>query len=145
MATAVPYLFFPGNAEEAIDFYKGVFGAETRVQGFDTFPSPDGSPPAPGVMHADLWLGEFRLFASDGMPGGEGKPFSNPEICIAADTAEDAAATAWFSALSEGGEVEQALEAMPWGDKFGRVIDKYGVSWMFNVGDSSTAGPQEES
>jgi PhnB protein len=39
MATLNPYLNFPGNAEEAFNFYKSVFGGEfTALQRFKDTP-----------------------------------------------------------------------------------------------------------
>lgn len=137
MAKAVPYLFFPGTAEEAMNFYKGIFGAELHTMGFDAA-TPPGETPPPGLMHSDLWFGDLRLFASDGMPGHAPSPFANPEICIAADESEEEAATGWFNALAEGGKVEDQLQRMFWGDLFGKVTDKFGVQWMINV-----AGPAQ--
>ena len=132
MATAVPYLFFPGNAAEAMDFYKGVFGAELHTMGFDAV-TPEGETAPPGLMHSDLWTGEFRLFASDGMPGQPPSPFANPEICISAKSDEEGEVSNWFAALSEGAASVEPLEKMFWGDTFGKVTDKFGVQWMFNI------------
>jgi PhnB protein len=143
MATATPYLFFDGNAEEAMNFYKDVFGAELSTMGFDAV-VPEGDPVPPGLMHSDLWVGDFRLFASDGMPANpdyKPSPFANPEICISADASEEAAATGWFNALAESGEIEDPLEKKFWGDSFGKVTDKFGVMWMVNI----SAPKQDES
>ncbi|MFT4049544.1 MAG: VOC family protein [Solirubrobacterales bacterium] len=130
MATATPYLFFKGNAEEAMNFYKGVFGAELH-----TIPASAMGSDNPGLMHADLWVGDFRLFASDSPPDFPTTPFGNAEICV--NGADDAEMARWFDALSDGGSVEQPLAEMPWGDKFGKFKDRYGVCWMFNVDSSA--------
>jgi PhnB protein len=37
-----------------------------------------------------------------------------------------------FAALSAGGNVEQPLQEMFWGDYFGTLVDKFGVQWMIN-------------
>ena len=37
-----------------------------------------------------------------------------------------------FSALSDGGAVEQPLQEMFWGAYYGSLTDKYGIRWMFN-------------
>lgn len=128
MATATPYLFFSGNAEEAMNFYKGVIGAELNV-------IPNGNMPGtedwPGIMHADLWSGDFRLMASDSPPHITNTPFGNAEICVNGDDVDEM--TVWFEGLSAGGEVDTPLQKMPWGDTFGKFTDKFGVQWMFNV------------
>jgi len=38
-----------------------------------------------------------------------------------------------FEALSAGGEVEQAMQDMFWGDYYGAFADKFGIHWMINV------------
>jgi len=37
-----------------------------------------------------------------------------------------------FSALKEGGVVEQEMQDMFWGDYWGCTKDKYGVQWMIS-------------
>jgi PhnB protein len=37
-----------------------------------------------------------------------------------------------FAAFGEGGKVTMALQNMFWGAYFGMLIDKFGISWMFN-------------
>ena len=35
--------------------------------------------------------------------------------------------------LAEGGTVSQPLEAAPWGDEFGLLVDKFGINWLVNI------------
>jgi PhnB protein len=132
MATADPYLFFGGNADEAMHFYKEVFGAELNTMGFDAMPG-EGDAPREGLMHADLRAGDLRILASDSPPDFDRTKFGNPEICINATADEEAEARAWFEDLSEGGSVQQPIEKMFWGDHFGRLTDRFGVQWMMNI------------
>lgn len=39
----------------------------------------------------------------------------------------------WFDALAEGGTITMPLEKQVWGDEFGMLTDKYGISWMVNI------------
>lgn len=39
--------------------------------------------------------------------------------------------------LAAGGTVTMPREVAPWGDAFGQLDDKYGVSWMVNITASS--------
>lgn len=134
MATATPYLFFNGNAEEAMNFYKDVFGAELNTIPNGGVPGTEG---LPGLMHADMWVGDLRLMASDSPPDVEMTPHGNAEICINGDDAEEM--QAWFDGLAAGGDVEVPLQKMPWGDTFGKFTDKFGVQWMFNVASPESA------
>jgi len=44
--------------------------------------------------------------------------------------------------LADGGTVAMPLEVAPWGDAFGQLVDKYGISWMVNIARSG-AGAAE--
>ena len=45
----------------------------------------------------------------------------------------------WFAALADGGTVDVPFEKAPWGDHFGQVTDRYGVTWMFNSAGGDAA------
>lgn len=131
-----PYLFFEGRAEEAIEFYKKVLGAEvTGLMRMKEAPEGGGPPLPPGsenkVMHAALKIGDSVVMASDGMVSG--KPnFAGISLTISAkDTAE---AERVFKALGEGGKVQMPLTKTFFAEKFGSVADKFGVSWMVVAG-----------
>jgi PhnB protein len=136
MATVNPYLFFDGNALEAMTFYKDVFGGELNTMGYDDMSGESEVPieNAGRLMHADLTSGDIRVLASDSPKGFDRTPFGNPELCVNADISEEEAARGWFEALSVGGSVKQPLEKMFWGDFFGQLTDKFGVQWMVNIG-----------
>ena len=67
----IPYLFFAGRCEEALDFYRTSLGAEIdMIMRFSESPEP--TPPGMlqagfenKVMHATLRVGEARIMASD--------------------------------------------------------------------------------
>ncbi len=39
----------------------------------------------------------------------------------------------YFGGLAEGGTVPQPLEPAPWGDEFGMLVDKFGITWLVNI------------
>ena len=45
-------------------------------------------------------------------------------------TAAPSALREWFSKLSEGGRVVDALQKRPWGASDGQVVDRYGLHWL---------------
>jgi PhnB protein len=106
-----PYLFFDGRCEEALDFYKRVFGAErTFVMRYKESPEAPSMPLLPGwqekVMHASLQIGETMLMTSDGS-GPEAPEFKGFSLSVA--MADEQAAARVFDALAEGGEVGMPL------------------------------------
>jgi PhnB protein len=129
-----PYLTFNGNAREAMEFYRGVFGGDLTVSTFGEFGQPD-APGADKVMHAQLETpAGFTLMASDTGPGmGEVSAGTTITISLSGD---DQDLRAYWEKLADGGNVTMPLEKQRWGDEFGMCVDRYGMPWMVNIGQS---------
>lgn len=128
-----PYLSFAGNAREAMEFYRSVFGGHLSVSTFGEFGASDDPAVADGVMHAMLEtkLG-FTLMASDTPPGMEASaPGGSITLSLSGDDAE--LLRGYFDALAEGGTVGVPLEKQMWGDEFGQLVDKFGTPWMVDI------------
>ncbi len=131
-----PYLNFPGNAEEAFNFYKSVLGGE--LVGLTRFSdTQEGSKLKPDekekLMHVSLPIGKNNtLMATDALEsmGHKVTPGTNFHISITADSKEEA--TKIFNGLSKGGKITMPLADTFWGDYFGMLTDKFGVQWMIN-------------
>ncbi len=141
MSQTGTYLNFQRNTEEAFNFYKSVFGGDFvdgKISRFSEIPPQEGIPPLAAedkdlVMHVALpILGGHLLMGTDA-PESMGFKVNfgnNVYISLHPDTREET--NRLFKALSEGGNVEQELQDMFWGDYYGSCSDKYGVQWMFN-------------
>jgi PhnB protein len=128
------YLFFPGNAAQAIAFYQQVFGGQvtiTRRGDVDPTAAPEQRNQ---VINALLTGGDITLRASDREDTGL-DPQTRIELSLIG--ADDARLRDVFGALAEGGIVRAKLERQFWGDVFGAVTDRYGIGWQVNIG---TAG-----
>jgi PhnB protein len=127
-----PYITFNGNAREAMEFYRSVFGGELTVSTFGEFGQSDG-PGADKVMHAQLETpAGYTLMASDTGPGmGEVEPSTSITISLSGD---DQDLRGYWEKLADGGTVTMPLEKQMWGDEFGMCVDRYGTSWMVNIG-----------
>jgi PhnB protein len=131
-----PYLFFNGQCEEAIEFYRKSLDAEvTQLMRFKDSPEPH--PPGmlpPGwekkVMHASFRIGDTTVMASDGMCGGTSS-FGGISLSVAVQ--DDAKAEQLFAALSEGGKVTMPMSTTFFASRFGMVTDRFGVGWMVIV------------
>ena len=136
MALINPHMNFNGNAEEAFNFYKSVFGGEfTKVMRFKDLSSPEFPIPendANKIMHIELPVGKSFLMAND-VPEFMGKTNENEnrsKIFIHAESREEADKI--FNGLSAGGTIEGPIGDSPWGTYFGMFRDKYGIEWMVN-------------
>jgi PhnB protein len=130
-----PYLFFKGTCQEAMAFYKGVFGGElTMLKLGDNGMEPVSSP-EDKVMHARLEGGDAVLMASD----GDAASPRSAKVTLSLTGDDDARLRQIFEALANGGEVQSALKKEVWGDTFGNLYDKHGVEWMMNINASKSS------
>ena len=129
-----PYITFNGNARDAMEFYRSVFGGELNVSTFGEFGQSD-SPGADKIMHAQLETpAGYTLMASDTGPGtGEVEPSTSITISLSGD---DQDLRGYWEKLADGGSVTMPLEKQMWGDEFGMCVDRYGTAWMVNIGQS---------
>jgi len=127
MSELTPYIHFPGNAREALNFYADIFGGGARLFTFAEFNRTDG--PADAIAHGQLEGGPVRLNASD--IAGDEPSFKSQGLMFALlGTAEPTVLRQWFARLSEGGAIVDDLQRRPWGAHDGQVIDRYGLHWL---------------
>ena len=125
-----PYLNLQGTCEEAMNFYKGVFGGTLEISHFGDFPNaPEGYENK--VMHSTLKSDDLMFMASDGMPGGTVTVGDSVNMSLASE--DEDKLTNFFNSLAEGGKITVPLAKQMWGDTFGMLTDKYGVHWLVNI------------
>ncbi len=135
MAQLNPYIHFNGNAEEAFNFYKSVFGGELamliRFKDMPMGNNPLLESEADKIMHIALPIGQQSLLMGSDTPAFMGKQNENEnrsKISISVESKEEA--DHLFYGLSVGGQVEMPIGDSPWGAYFGMFRDKYGIEWM---------------
>ena len=136
MASINPYIHFNGNAEEAFNFYKSVFGGEfVTIVRFKDMPSnpdfPMSEKEANKIMHIALPIGKTDVLMASDTPESMGKHNENEtrsKISISTENKEEA--DKLFNGLSAGGGIEMPISDSPWGSYFGMFRDKYGIEWM---------------
>ena len=130
-STLNPYVNFDGNAREAMEFYRDVFGGELRVNTFGEWGNDDPAV-ADKTMHAQLDTERgFTLMASDTPPGMELSTGSNITISLSGEDGDEL--RGYWEKLSSGGMVTMPLEKQMWGDEFGMCVDRFGTPWMVNI------------
>lgn len=137
MAQINPYIHFNGNAEEAFNFYKSVFGGEfAMVMRFKDLQIPEGvsnENEANKIMHIALPIGNHDLLMGSDTPEAFGVHNLNEtrsKISISAESKEEA--DHLFNRLSEDGQIEIPIAESQWGSYFGMFRDKYGIEWMID-------------
>ncbi len=144
MAQLNPYIHFNGNAEEAFNFYKSVFGGEfamiSRFKDMETTEHPIAENEAEKIMHIALPIGKNSILMASDTPAFMGKHNENEnrsKISISAESKEEA--DKLFNGLSAGGKIEMPIAESPWGSYFGMFRDKFGFEWMVDY-DSKYKG-----
>lgn len=111
MPRIVPFLWFDGQAEEAMALYTSVFD-DSRIHGSGSFE-----------------LAGRPFLCLDGGPGFPHTPAISFYCTFASP---DAARSAW-DRLGEGGSVLMPLQSYPWAATYGWLRDRFGVSWQLTV------------
>jgi len=126
-----PYISFPGNAREALEFYNQVFGGTLTMNTFGEYGAPD-DPGADKIMHGQLETDSgFTLMGADTPPGMEHNPGDNVAVSLSGDDTDEL--RGYWAKLSDGGTVSVALDKQMWGDEFGMCVDQFGISWLVNI------------
>lgn len=127
-----PYLFFKGDAREALEFYHNIFGGKIEIMAFkDSGMEPGEGLKEDNVMHGALVDARVSIMASDGATASDRS--AKTVICLSAEPDDEEYMRKVFDQLSEDVEPEYPLKKEFWGDIFGSLRDKYGVEWMINI------------
>ena len=127
-----PYLHFKGQCEAAFKFYEqrlgGRIGEVFRYAG-----SPMAAQAPAGwqdkIMHGSVTIGDQVLMGADVASDRyeEPKGFS-----LSLQIKSPAEAERVFNELAEGGRVVVPLEKTFWAERFGMLVDRFGIPWMIN-------------
>lgn len=130
------YLSFDGNCADAMHFYARVLGA--KVQALITFgqnPTEGQTVPAEHagkIMHAYLVHPDFALMAGDMPPGMAYQGVKGVMMTLTYEKVEDAQRV--FDAFADSGTVQMPMGPTFWVERFGMVVDRFGVGWGINGG-----------
>jgi PhnB protein len=135
-------LNFFGRTEEAVNFYSRTIEAGTLFM-MRFRDCPDPSPSRPGleekIFHATFRIGSTEIMASD--VGCQNPPphptFTGFAFALRVETAEKA--EQFFTALSEGGQIQIPLQKTFFAERYGIILDRFGVSWKIMTESKSKA------
>ncbi len=129
-------LNFYGRTEEAVAFYRRAVGAETLfLMRFRDCPDPSQSRPGleDKIFHATFRIGTTEVMASD--CGCESPPAGTnfAGFSLALRVESPGKAERFFAALSEDGQVQIPLLKTFFAERYGIVVDCFGISWKIIV------------
>ena len=127
-----PYLLFNGQCEAAFRFYERCLGGRIVAM------MPHAGTPAEGqvppewrdkIIHARLVVGDQVLMGSDAPPDHFEKP-QGFSVTLGIDNPVEA--ERFFNALAENGTVRMPIQQTFWAERFGMLVDRFGIPWMIN-------------
>ena len=134
MSRVNTYLNFPGDTEEAFNFYARVFGSQ--VVGLTRFGDHDmpelSKADRHKILHVELpILNGHVLMGTDALEsmGHSVRVGNNTTISLETDSREEA--DRLYGELSAGGGESSAMQQMFFG-YWGTCLDRFGIRWMFN-------------
>lgn len=133
-----PYLSFGGNAREAFEFYREVFGGDLSLNTYGSMGGDDAGADPDRIMHAQLTSPAGLVLMGADSPSAEQPMPESSRIMISLSGDDADALRGYWDRLSETGTVAMPLAPQAWGDEFGMLTDAYGIDWMVDI-----AVPQE--
>jgi PhnB protein len=127
-----PYLSFKGECEAAFKLYEQCLGAQVgTIFRYAGTPMADQVPAdwQDKVMHGTLTFGDQVLMGGDVAPDRyeEPKGFS---LSVHLDNPTEADRI--FFELSRDGRILMPFEKTFWAERFGMVVDRFGIPWLIN-------------
>ena len=126
-----PYINFRDNAREAMEFYRSVLGGELDLNTFADFQASDDPDERDKIMHGQLEADAGTLMGADTPAGMDFAVPSGFAVSLSGDDEETL--RGYWDGLSQGGTVTMPLERAEWGDHFGMLVDRFGITWMVNI------------
>lgn len=135
------YLNFRDNARQAMEFYRSVFGGKLEIATYKDYQASSDPSEDDKVMHSVLRTeGGMTIMAADVPNRMEYQPGSNFSLSLSGD--DEQQLRDYYLKLKDGGTETMPLAKAAWGDTFGMLQDRYGISWLVNI---SQAASQETS
>jgi PhnB protein len=145
---AVAHVNFHGQAREALEFYRSVFGGRAAVVTYADFGMPQELPDAGKVVFGEV-VGEdgFRVMAYD-VPGGQAPAGPGPAptttrengmtvttdrffLSVRGESADEVGAL--WGKLADGATIVEEYGPTPWAPAFGMLTDRFGITWILDV------------
>jgi len=134
--TVSAYINFNGNCREAVNYYAEVFSAEKpQFMIFAEMP-PDPEFPITDenknlIKHVNLKIKNSQVMFSDVAPGMPLTVGNN--ISLIVESTDINEIKTFFNKMKTDGIVQMDLQETFWSKCYGSLIDKFGITWQFNL------------
>ena len=128
-------LVFNGDCDAAFTLYQQCLGGTVTFRlSWGESPMADQAPAEwrDKILHATLTVGGTTLSGGDALPGQYERP-QGFQLQLNLD--DVAAAERIFAQLADGGRVTVPLQQTFWAQRFGAVVDRFGIPWGINCGE----------
>jgi predicted 3-demethylubiquinone-9 3-methyltransferase (glyoxalase superfamily) len=133
MKNITPCLWFDSQAEEAVNFFVSIFG-NSRIGGIARY--GEAGAQASGKPKGTVMTVEFELEGQQFMALNGGPYFTfSPAVSFFVSNGSAEEIDDLWKKLSAGGKTLMELGKYPFGEKYGWLIDRFGVSWQFFLED----------
>lgn len=134
MTEFIPYLFFNGEASEAMDYYIDVFNAEqvALIRYGDMYQEgmPISEDDKNRVMHGSIKIDDKRILFSDNFASDS----KEVDVSIAIISSDANQLQSYFQKIEpDSKEIMVPFQVTDWSSGYGMLRDKYGVTWQLNV------------
>ncbi len=128
-------LIFNGQCEAAFTLYRQCLGGTVTRLTWGDSPMADQAPVEwrEKILHTTLTVGGTEISGGDVLPGQYERP-QGFQVQLNLDDA--AAAERIFTLLADGGRITVPLQQTFWAQRFGAVVDRFGIPWGINCGES---------
>ena len=127
-----PYLSFKGECEAAFNFYEECLGGRPgELFRYAGTPLANQVPEdwSNKIMHGSLMLGGQVLMGGDVAPDKYEAPKG---FSLSLQIKSPIDAERIFHELARGGRVLVPMEKTFWAERFGMVVDRFGIPWLIN-------------
>ncbi|HEX6958829.1 MAG TPA: VOC family protein [Ferrovibrio sp.] len=118
--SVTPYLVLT-SAAKAIEFYKQALGAREVFR----MPAPDGE----RLMHAEIRIGTSPVLLCDSFPEFGGPPPVRDGAGVGVHLYVEDVDAVVAKAEALGARITMPVADMFWGDRYGKLLDPFGVMW----------------
>ena len=137
-----PYLSFNGDCEAAFKLYEQCLGAKLGpIFRYGESPMADQAPAnwSDKIMHGSLTIGDQLVMGADLVP----EKYEQPKgISLSLQIQSTDEAERVFQELSKDGTVVMPLEKTFWAERFGVLVDRFGIPWLVNCEGSAHAATE---